>query len=404
MVLQADMDVVVVGAVLLFGVIGVFACHTGLGAGLLAQLPKLRDYRSRRVSSYDVTGGNHDWTDIQAGKEQQIADIAGPGCIKHIWMTIGGPEGALPDAYPRRIVLKMFWEDSAQPSVECPIGDFFGLGHGILKDFTSVPLQLSPQEGKAMNCWWAMPFNRRARIAILNECDKAIGVYFYIDYEAYPAAQDDITYFHVQWRRENPTQGWGDEYGRIKGGPDGNMNTMWQGGDPRSLNTTGDGNYVMLDAEGDGIYCGAHLDVDVFERQKHDWYGEGDDMIFIDGEPWPPSLHGTGTEDWFNCAFCPSTEYNAPFHGIILYNGTKEWPWQGKQSVYRYHIQDPIRFRRSIRATIEHGHANKLFNDYSSTAYYYLTTPKRGGPPLPPMADCLPRPNEPAFAPHDDGH
>jgi len=122
-------------------------------------------------------------------------------------------------------------------------------------------------------------------------------------------------------------------------------------------------------------------------------------MIFIDGEKWPPSLHGTGTEDWFNCAYCPQQEYNAPYHGVILYSGTKDWPWKGKQTVYRYYIEDPIRFRKSIKVTIEHGHANNLSNDYSSTAYYYLSEPKRGGPELPPVKDRLPRPDEEVYRP-----
>ena len=168
--------------------------------------------------------------------------------------------------------------------------------------------------------------------------------------------------------------------------------------DPRNLNRDGRGNYVILEAEGNGIYCGAHLDIDCFHRNPNDWYGEGDDMIFIDGEKLP-SIHGTGTEDWFNCAYCPRQEYNAPYHGVILYSGTKDWSWRGKQTVYRYYIEDPIRFYKSIRVTIEHGHANRLSNDYSSTAYYYLSEPKRGGPPLPPVEERLPRPNEELYRP-----
>lgn len=159
-------------------------------------------------------------------------------------------------------------------------------------------------------------------------------------------------------------------------------------------------NYVMLSAKGDGIYCGAHLDIDCFQRNPNDWYGEGDDMIFIDGEEWPPSLHGTGTEDWNHCAYCPTQEHNAPYHGIILYSGSQnhdEWRWRGKQTLYRYHVEDPIRFRKSIEVSIEHGHANKLSNDYSSTAYYYLKKPRRGGPKLPGVQDRLPRPDEPVY-------
>jgi len=135
---------------------------------------------------------------------------------------------------------------------------------------------------------------------------------------------------------------------------------------------------------------GCNLHIDVFERQVNDWYGEGDDMIFVDGEPFP-SLHGTGTEDYFCMAYCPQTEYCAPYHGLILYSGTPDWPWKGKNSMYRYHIEDPIHFRKSIKVTIEHGHANKLSNDYSSTAYWYQLEPHRAFPPLLPVGLRLPR-------------
>ena len=192
-------------------------------------------------------------------------------------------------------------------------------------------------------------------------------------------------YFHAQWLHETNTRGWAYEEG---------LKSDIYGKDPRILNKDGSGNYVICDVTGNGVYCGAHLDIDCFQRNPNDWYGEGDDMMFIDGEPWPPSLHGTGTEDWYHCAYCPTQEYNAPYHGIILYSGTEEWRWKGKNTVYRYHIEDPIRFRKSFRISIEHGHANKLSNDYASTAYYYLTEPQRGGPALPPVAERLPRPNE----------
>jgi len=228
--------------------------------------------------------------------------------------------------------------------------------------------------------------------------------YFYIDFEKYPSeeAVKNLAYFHVQWRREANTRGWAFEEGKKRGEEIGN--------DPRILSPSAAENYVICETEGDGIYCGAHLDIDCFQRNMHldidcfqrnpnDWYGEGDDMILIDGQKWPPQLHGTGTEDWFHCAYCPTEEYNAPYHGIILYSGTPEWRWKGKQTVYRYHIEDPLRFKKSILVSIEHEHANKLSNDYSSTAYYYLSKPRRGGPKLPGVEDRLPRPNEPLYEP-----
>jgi hypothetical protein len=364
----------------------------------LAALPKFRDYRSKRISSYDQTGGNYDCWDIQGGETKTIAEINGPGCIRHIWMTMWFPN----DDYLRRVILRLYWDGCDQPSVECPIGDFFGLGHAKRKNFVTAVLQMSPEDGRGFNTYWPMPFRTGARIEVENQGVAKFGLYFYIDYEAYDAPQvlDGQGYLHVQWRRENPTQGWGEKYDHLLAKDPKRkewFEKVWYGGDPRSLNTTGKDNYVILDATGNGIYCGAHLDVDVFARQKNDWFGEGDDMIFIDGEKWPPSLHGTGTEDWYNCAFCPTQEYQAPYHGVLLYNGTEQWKWKGKQSVYRYHVEDPIRFRKSILVSIEHGHANKLSNDYSSTAYYYLEKVQRGGPPLPPVEQRLPRPDEPPY-------
>jgi hypothetical protein len=364
----------------------------------LAGLPKLRDYRSKRESSYDRTGGNDDWWEILPGETRTLAALKGPGCIRHIWMTMWFPN----DDWLRRVVLRFYWDDCPEPSVECPIGDFFGLGHGKRKNFVTAVLQMSPHEGRGFNSYWPMPFRKSARIDVVNEADGKYPHYFHFDYEQYdsPAVLDGLGCFHVQWRRENPTVGWGDEYAALKRTDPKKWSEMvYRGGDPRSLNTTGKENYVILDAQGDGIYCGAHLDVDVFERQKNDWFGEGDDMIFIDGEKWPPSIHGTGTEDWCNTAYGPREVYTAPYHGVLLYNGTETWPHKGKQSMYRYHVEDPVRFRKSILVGIEHGHANKLSNDYSSTAYYYLAQPARGGPPLLPVEQRLPRPDEPEYAP-----
>jgi len=122
-------------------------CKALIGNSSLANLPRLRDYTSHRVSSYDPTGGNKDAWQIKPGEKRTLAEIEGPGCIKHIWMTLGIPR----EDYLRRIVLRFFWDNHKEPSVECPIGDFFGLGHGIRRNFVSLPLQMSPQEGKGFN-------------------------------------------------------------------------------------------------------------------------------------------------------------------------------------------------------------------------------------------------------------
>jgi len=355
-----------------------------IGHGTLADLARLRrGVKHLRASSYDPSGGNSDWWEIEAGQPRDIALLDGPGCIKHIWMTTWCDDRhAL-----RKLLLRAGWDGEDQPSIEVPLGDFFGLGHGLTRNFVSLPLQMSPQDGRAFNCWFPMPFQSAARLAVTNESGALLRLYFYIDTEAYPAGTSLAGYgrFHAQWRRENPTEGWADPAVRWADHPD----TMWETW--RTPNVSGADNYVILEAEGQGHYVGCHLDIDYFARQANDWYGEGDDMIFVDGEAWPPALHGTGTEDYFNTAFCPSQEYNAPYHGLILYQGTPDWPWRGKNTVYRYHIEDPVFFEQSIRVTIEHGHANKLSNDYSSTAYWYQTEPHRPFPPMLPVALRLPR-------------
>lgn len=350
--------------------------------GSLYHLAQLRDARSRRASSYDRTGGNRDFVEIEPGANVCIADLAGPGCVRHIWMTIGGDEPAL----GRRVVLRMYWDSEESPSVEVPLTDFFGMGFGLFREFVSAPLQMSPGGGRAMNCWFPMPFAARARMEVENQGEITHPLYFYIDYEELPMLPAATAYFHAQWRRQNPTDGWMSpaERERLQQ----NIWSVWQS--EQALNKTGVGNYVLLEAAGRGHYVGCNLHIDVFERQVNDWYGEGDDMIFIDGAS-EPTIHGTGTEDYFCMAYCPQRENCAPYHGLILYSGKPDWPWAGKNSMYRYHIEDPIHFHESIRVTIEHGHGNKLSNDYSSTAYWYQLEPHAPFPLLPPVALRLPR-------------
>lgn len=356
-----------------------------IGQTSLASLARLRNnVRRGRVSSYDRTGGNRDWVNIEAGEKMNIAEIDGPACIKHIWCTLWTE-----DRYQyRKIILRIWWDDEEQPSVEVPIGDFFGLGHNMVKNFVSLPLQMSPEDGRSFNCWFPMPFQKNARIEIHNECDSKLNFYYYVDYEAYTDntnLTNDYAYFHAQWRRVNPTDGWADH-------------TLWWEDNPQAMkdawetpNLDGKSNYLILEAQGRGHFVGCHVDIDNFRREANAWYGEGDDMIFIDGDELP-TIYGTGTEDYFNTAFCPTQEYSAPYHGVIVNQGTPDFRWKGKNSLYRYHIEDPIFFEKSIKFTIEHGHANKLSLDYASTAYWYQTEPHLPFPALLPIAERLPRP------------
>jgi len=356
-----------------------------IGDTSLAGLARLRNgVRRERISSYDRTGGNRDWFTFAPDQKIVIAEIEGAGCVRHIWMTMGCPE----EAYARKIILRAWWDGESQPSIECPVGDFFGIGHGIVKNFWSLPLQMSAQAGRAFNCWFPMPFASSARFEIQNESSVPTNLYFYIDYERYDKLEDGYGRFHAQWRRENPTTGFGDPARRFADDND----YMWEVWSMPNLD--GKGNYIILEAEGKGHYVGCHLDIDCFARDKNDWYGEGDDMIFIDGESLP-RLYGTGTEDYFNTAFGPTEEFCSPYQGITVNSGDNEWPWRGKNSTYRYHIEDPIYFEKSIQVTIEHGHANNLTNDYASTAYWYQTEPHKPFPTLLPVAQRLPRSDNP---------
>jgi hypothetical protein len=372
-----------------------------LGPGALAQLARLRRYKSRRLSSWDRSGGNCDFLPVAPGETKLLGEVEGPGCVRHLWMTLM----SLP-AEPhelRSTVFRIFWDGERSPSVEVPLGDFFGVGFGMRRNFASLPLQMSPADGKAMNCWFPMPFSQGARFELENQGSSQRIFFYSIDWEEHREPDIELARFHAWWNRRNPTAGLARQkgytradygYGEQRGpGPGFALPGPWQ--DP---NLDGADNYVILDARGRGHYVGCHLDVDVFEQQVNDWYGEGDDMIFIDGEPWPPRLHGTGTEDYFNTAFCPRQEYCAPYHGITVYSGNDAWPWGGKNSMYRFHVEDPIAFEESIRVTIETGHANALANDYSSTSYWYQQGRREPLPSLPPVEERFPRPDPPELA------
>jgi len=331
----------------------------------LSGLAHLRNYKSKRVSSWDRTGGNADFITIPSHKRVVFADIKGAGCIRHIWITIACKD----KYYMRKILLRMYWDGEANPSVECPIGDFFGVGHGLVNHFVSLPLSMitGGDDKAALNCYFPMPFAESARIEVENECDVEVShFYYHVDYELYDAIDEDLGRFHACWNRENPCKA---------------LDT--------DINLTGKDNYVILEAVGKGHYVGCNLSI---HNLSTDWFGEGDDMIFIDGEGFPPSLHGTGTEDYFCAAWAfPTGVYYGPYHGISLAGNRKDWT--GKWTAYRFHIEDPIAFDKSIRVTIEHGHANNRSDDYSSVAYWYQTEPHKKFKKMLNVAERLPREN-----------
>ncbi|MFN2454711.1 MAG: glycoside hydrolase family 172 protein [Pyrinomonadaceae bacterium] len=356
-----------------------------MGASALRGLIYPREHRSRRVSSYDRTGKNADFLELAAGATATLASIRGAGCISHIWMTIKSFE----KDYLRRLILRAYWNEETTPSIEAPIGDFFGVGHARVQPFQSLPLNMvtggDPQkkDWAAMNCFFPMPFAGGARFTLTNEGEQPVpSLYYYIDYEEYAGAIGEALQFHAQWRRQNPTRGTLN-LSRPEATVDETNN---------AANLDGVNNYVILEATGRGHYVGCNLSIDNINPIKSfDWFGEGDDMIYIDGEQ-TPSLVGTGTEDYFCAAWgYPSGQYSGLYHGISLAQPLEKSPFHsGKWTTYRFHIEDPITFTKSIRVSIEHGHANIQSNDYASTAYWYQTEPHGAFPALPSVQDRLP--------------
>jgi hypothetical protein len=324
---------------------------------MLKDLTKIKSATTGRASSWDVSGRNSDAWIIPAGETKVLADIKGPGCISHIWMT--------QHRNYRECLLKITWDNADKPSVLCPLGDFFGLGHNIVNSYESLLFTASTNknntfnEGCALNSYAFMPFNERAVVELVNESTEDHRQYFYFDYESYnQPPEEDTGFFHAEFRRENPFGGWGHEI--LVNHPEANI-----------VNTerlAWDNNYVILESKGRGHYIGCNISVTNFQGP---WWGEGDDMIWVDGYKWPPDLHGTGSEDYLNQAW--GMQPNAfQRNGSSIY----EHHTNGYQTSYVHHIENPVRFEREIKVTIEHGHGNHLCNEMSSVAYWYADQPR----------------------------
>ena len=349
-----------------------------LSQPLLAQTqlsPKIdvtqqQDYVLKRVSSSDPSGANADFRQVDPGGVLTLVDANGPGMLTHIWITVASPEAY----HLKKLVLRIYWDHETTPSVETPLGDFFGLGLGEYHRWESELLSVGSD--KALNSFFFMPFQKHARITVSNEGrQKVDAFYFNLDYRAYsePLPRGTL-YFHAQFRQAQPNNGWTSD---------------WQNnGDPkvdRKTNLDGKENYLWLDATGRGHFVGVTMSV---LQNQDGWWGEGDDMFFIDAEA-RPSIAGTGSEDYFLGAWDFGGHpffyrlYGAPVVG--------EERAGGKSSVYRFHLDSPIPFTKSLRATIEHGHANHRSDNYYSVAYWYQTEPHAPFPVLPSIDQRIPR-------------
>lgn len=329
--------------------------------------------RTARLSSWDTSGRNTDHWIIEPGERRLLADLEGPGCITHIWMT--------QREHYRECLLLFTWDDAPAPSIAVPLGDFFCLGNSIVNSFQSALFTASTahnnqfEQGCALNCYVQMPFRRRARVELLNEAPRPHMQYFYIDYERYPEWVEDLGYFHAEFRRTNPFSGWGPDVSVYN--PENNISNVGE--------VAWENNYVILDTRGEGHYVGCNLSVTNFAGE---WWGEGDDMIWVDGYKWPPDLHGTGSEDYLGQAW--EVQDNA-----FLRNGSSifEHATGGYQTSFVFHLENPVRFASSVRVTIEHGHGNHLANDMASVAYWYARTPTLALPP-PAVAQRVPVPRD----------
>ncbi|MCL5996110.1 MAG: DUF2961 domain-containing protein [Chloroflexi bacterium] len=343
--------------------------------------------RSRRASSTSPLGDNRDRLSMVRGETATLLDVQGPGCVTHIWFTCHSIESF----YLRKLVLRMYWDGETEPSVLVPLGDFFGIGHSQTANYAALPMVMAPSDGTGLNCYLPMPFSTGARIEVLNEnLASETRLYYNIDYEQWDAPRPELGRLHACWHRENPCDG-------IVEPPEMDDHTFRSAG----TNLDDSRNYLLLDAQGSGQYIGCNLNIHNLRYPKGDdnWYGEGDEMIYIDddneGQRNRPTIRGTGTEDYFNTAWGPQQQFASPFFGLTLTGGHLN---TGLTSWYRWHLADPVRFARSIRVSIEHGHANRRSDDYSSTAYWYQFEPHKAFGLLP-VLQRLPRADFPPLRP-----
>ena len=289
---------------------------------------------------------------IEPGEKFTLADISGMGAIQSIWLTGTGPRD-----HSRDMILRVYWDDQQQPSVECPVGDFFASPWRPFAQVTSLPVCVNPAAG--FNCYWEMPFRRRARFTLENRNPERQACYYQINYTL-TDVPEDAAYFHAQFRRTNPLP-----YKEV---------------------------YTLVDGiQGRGQYVGTAMGWGV---NNNNWWGEGEIKFYMDGDGEFPTIAGTGTEDYFGGAYNwdldgQYTTYTTPFlgmHQVVRPDGA--YQAQERFAMYRWHVMDPIRFERDLRVTMQAlGWRSErrylpLQDDISSVAYWYQTLPTAPFPEL----------------------
>ena len=361
------------------------AGFSGLGMNL-GNLSRLSDARSRSISPENFTGEKgkggmategtgaqaardlgQGWKIspsifIEPGETFTLADIEGQGAIQQIWMTLAAGKW-------RHSILRIYWDDQEQPSVECPTGDFFACGWESFAQVSSLAVCVNP--GRAFNCYWEMPFRKRARVTMQNLGDDKLYVYYQINYTL-TEVPEDVAYFHAQFRRTNPLP-----YKDV---------------------------YTLLDGvSGQGHYVGTYM---AWGVNNTGWWGEGEIKFFIDDDKQFPTICGTGTEDYFcgaynfdpgimergrpgGSAYVEFTNAYAGLSQVIRPDGV--YASQQRFGLYRWHIMDPIRFQTDLKVTIQalgwRTHKDRQYlplqDDIASVAFWYQTLPTAPFPPLP---------------------
>jgi hypothetical protein len=337
---------------------------------LIAQA-RLRNYKSRRSSSWDRTGANADAVPVEPGASATLLDVSGAGVITHVWFTISSDD----PHHLKNLVLRAWWDGESTPSVEVPIGDFYGMGLGEYFTYQSALLAVAPI--KALNAYFQMPFEKSARLTLTNEGPvRTDSLYFAVDYVTLPSLPSGIARFHAQYRQAAPNKGWTDNW---KSNGDDLVNNK--------KNLDGKDNYVFFEATGQGHFVGV---THAIEQNQDNWFGEGDDMIFIDGDTLP-TINGTGTEDYYNGAWDFGGQPFAYMHNGAPVISDPHERIGGRYCLYRWHIESPITFEKSIKVTIEHGHANHRSDNFYSVAYWYQTEPHAAFPALPAAGERIPK-------------
>lgn len=327
----------------------------------------MQTYKSMRESSYDRTGGNHDSIKVPAGESREIL-LEGCGIIKHIWTTFLHFQSS-----SNYHALHLRFEfDNQEPAIEMSVADFFALPTGNVHDINSEKIQVSrtknhpnqatfenkPYRG-AMNCYWEMPFLQSAKITLINHDSVDTGWYYHVDWEQHDKLPEDILYFHAT-KRSEMTESQGAYLGHGKTDFD-------------EIHIEDEDNYVFCDIQGyEGHYVGLSMMIKAEFGCDGSWW-EGDEMFIIDGEAWPPRLHGTGLEDYFGLAYGFRVIDCRPQYGITFIEKEVDDVTQsaGTCCMYRFHIDTPVVFHKSLKFSVEHGHANKTNAFYSSVAYWY---------------------------------